>query len=66
MKTNGPCISAEIQAQIEPPLIPLIKAELEEQKATNIIKANIWRNPLQAASVTYTFNMYIFNDVQLE
>ena len=41
MNTSGPWFSAEIQDQIEPPPIPLIKMELEEQKGTNIIKVEI-------------------------
>ena len=45
---NGTWLSTDVQSQIEPPPIPLIKAELEEQKATNIIKVNIWRNPSRA------------------
>ena len=36
--TSGQWISAGIQAQMYPPPIPLIRAELEEQKSLNIIK----------------------------
>ena len=66
MKTSGPRLSADIRAQIEPPLIPLIKAELEEQKARKTIKVNIWRNSYKAAPLTYKVNRYTFEDVQPE
>ena len=62
MKTGGPWLNADIQARIEPPLVPLTKAELEEKKSKNIIKVKIWRNPSQATSETYKFNMSTFDD----
>ena len=63
---NGPWLSADVQARIETPLITLIEADLEEQKATNIIKVEIWRNLSQATLETYKFNMYNFDDGQPE
>ena len=62
MNTSAPWLSAEIQALIESPLIPLIKVELEEKKATNITKVNIWRNPSQDALETYKVNISNFDD----
>ena len=38
-------ISADVQARIEPPPITLIKAELEEERVSNIIKVKMQRNP---------------------
>ena len=66
MKTSGTWLSADIQVQIEPTPIPLIKVELEEQRESNIIKVEIRRNPSQAASETYKVNMYKFDDGQPE
>ena len=45
---NVPWLIAYVQTRIDPPLIPLIKAELEEKHATNIIMVNIFRNHSQA------------------
>ena len=50
MKTSGPWFSADIQARIEPPMIPPIKEELEEYKPSNIIKVKIREKTSQAAS----------------
>ena len=66
MNTSGPCLSFEIQAQIEPSLMPLIKPKLVEQKETNIIRVKIRRNPSQAASETYKVNISNFKDNQPE
>ena len=63
-KTSGLWLSADIQAQIDPPPTPLIKAELEEQKATNIIKVEIQRNPSQAAPENYKVNTPTLNNGQ--
>ena len=49
---NGPWISAGVQAWMDPPLIPLMKVELEEHCATHIIKFKIQINPSQAMSET--------------
>ena len=66
MKTSVPWLSADIQARTKPLLTPLIKAYLEEQKASNIIKVKIRRNLSQVTSETYKVNIYTFDDVQLE
>ena len=40
--TNNPnWLSSDIQARIDPPTTPLIKVEVEEEKASNSIKAKI-------------------------
>ena len=63
---NGTWLSTDVQSQIEPPPIPLIKSELEEQKATKFIKVNIRRTPSQDMSETYKVNIFTFDDGQLE
>ena len=63
---KGPWISSYVHSRIDPLPINLIEAELEEHKATNIMKVKIQRNPSQAVSETYKANMSTFNDVQPE
>ena len=63
---NGPWISVDVQACIDPPPTPIIKMELEELKPTNITKGDIWRNPSQSTLETYKMNMSTFDDGQLE
>ena len=63
---NGPWISSDVQARIEPPPIPLVKLELEDEHATHIIKVKIQTNQSQAASDMYNININTFNDVQPE
>ena len=63
---NGPWLSADVQARIEPPYIPTIKVELEELHATHIINVNIQINPSQATLETYKMNMSTFNNGQPE
>ena len=59
-------ISADMQVSIKPPPIPLIKVGLYDDLTTHIIKVNMQRNPLLAASETYNANMNTFNDGQPE
>ena len=66
MKTSGSSLSADIQVRIEPPSTPLITEELEEQKASNVIRVKIPRNPSQTVSETYKVNVYTFDEVQPE
>ena len=66
MNAIGPWLSADIQAQIEPPLIPLIKAELEEHKSSNTTKVDIRIKFSQIVSETYKVNMCTFNNGQPE
>ena len=61
---NGPWISVDVQACIEPPPVPLIKVELGELHATHIIKVKIQRKPSQATSEKYQMNTSILDDGQ--
>ena len=63
---NGPCLSTDVEVCIEPPPIPLVKLELEYERATHIIKFSMWRNSSSAAYETYNINMNTFNDGQPE
>ena len=63
---NGPWLRSNVQACIETPQIPLIKVDLQELHATNIIKVKIQRTPSQATSETYKMNMSTFNEGQQE
>ena len=63
---NGPWVSADVQACIEPPPTPIIKMELEELKPTHITKGDIWRNPSQSTSETCKMSMSNFDDSQPE
>ena len=60
------CLSTDVQALIEPPPIPLIKVDLEEERASNIIKVKMRRNPALAASETYELKMATFENGQPE
>ena len=66
LRNVGIRINAEIQARIEPPPTPLIKLEVDDDCTTHIIKVNMRRNQLSAASVKYNVNMNTFNDGQPE
>ena len=55
-----------MQACIKPPPIPLVKLELDRERAIQIIKVNIQRNPTSAASEIYNINMSTFNNGQTE
>ena len=50
-------LSADVQARIEPPPIPLIKVELEEERTSKIIRVKIRINPDSSMSETYEFKM---------
>ena len=63
---NVPWISADVQACIEPPLIPLIKVELEELHATHTIKVKVQINPSQVILETYKMDMSIIDNNQPE
>ena len=65
MKNVG-CISADMQARIEPPHIPFIKLEVGYYFTTQIIKVKMRRNLSLAASEIYNINMNTFYDGQLE
>ena len=63
---NSKCISADVQASIGPPHIPLIKAELKEERASNTIKIKMQRKPAMAMLEPYNINMSMFEDRQPE
>ena len=63
MKNLG-WLSADMQARIDPPPIPLLKVEVGGDRTTHIIKVNMWRNSSSAASETYNVNMNTFDDGQ--
>ena len=60
------CLSTDVQALIEPPPIPLIKVDLEEERASNIIKVKMRRKLTSAMSETHNLNLSMFEDVQPE
>ena len=64
--SNPNWISADVQARGEPPTIPLIKAETEEEKASKTIKVKMRQNPDSAASETYNMKMATFENGQQE
>ena len=63
---NAGWLSADMQAHIEPPPIPIIKLEVNDYRTTHIIKVKMRRNPSAAVSKTYNVNMNMFDDFQLE
>ena len=66
MKNVVTWLSADIQARIKPPPIPIIKLEVDDERTTNIIKVKMRRNPSSAASKTYSINMNTFDYGQPE
>ena len=59
-------LSADVQARTKPPPITIIKAELEEECASNIIKVNMGRKPALATSEKYELKMSTFENIQPE
>ena len=53
-----------MQALIEPPPIPLINLDVDDDSITHIIKVKMWRNASSAASEMYYVNMNTFDYVQ--
>ena len=66
MNNVGIWISADMQARIDPPPIPLIKLEVDDDRTTHIIKVKMRRNPSSVASKTYNININMFDDGQPE
>ena len=58
--------SADVQALIEPPPIPIINVEEGEYKASNTIKINMRKNPESAVAETYKLKMATFKNIQPE
>ena len=63
---NGQYLSADVQARIEPPPIPLINFEFKDERSIHIIKVRMRRNPTSAVSCTFNINMSTFDDGQPE
>ena len=59
-------MSAEIQAQSEPPPIPLTKEHEEEEFVSHVLKVKMWRNPAWTTSKTYMLKTAVFENGQLE
>ena len=66
MKNVGTWISADTQARIETPPIPLIKLEVDDESTNQIIKVNMRRQQSSVACKTYNINMKIFDNGQPE
>ena len=66
MKISPPWLSAEFQARIEPPPIPLTKKQPGGVKYYDIIKIKIRRNPANAASERYELKIITFEHGQPE
>ena len=62
--SNPNWLSAETQARIDPPPIPLTKAETEEEIERNIIKVKMRRNLSSDTSETYELKMDTFDNGQ--
>ena len=58
-------ISAEVQARIKPPPIPLIKKETDDVSECDIIKIKMCRNPTDANSEMYKLKIVIFGEAPL-
>ena len=59
---NPNWLSAEMQAHIKPPPIPLAIPEEVQDRACNIIKVKMIRNHVSAGSETYEFKINIFKN----
>ena len=66
MKVSPSWISSEIQAQIEPPPIPIVKNEPVEVNKYDIIKINMHWNPYSTESETYELKIVTFDHGQPE
>ena len=65
MQTSGPTwISAEVQASIKPPPIPLIKKEPDDVNGYDINKIKMCWNLYGADSETYELKIVKFEQVQ--
>ena len=59
-------ISAEVQAHIDPPPIPIIKKDPPEFNEYDIINIKMRQNPSDAASEMYKLNIVTFENGQPE
>ena len=58
--------SFDFQTRIDPSPITIIKKRKKEEKASNIIRVNMCRNPESAVSKTYELKMATFNHGRTE
>ena len=63
---NTNWLSRDVQARIETPTIMFAYTEDIEERQTNIIKPNIWRNLASLALETHKPKMKILNNSQPE
>ena len=63
---NTARLSEEVQARIDPPPTPIIKAAIEDVNTCNIIKIKMCQNPSAADSETYEINIDAFKNGQPE
>ena len=66
IRSNLNWISDDVQASIDTPTTPMTTVEEEENKARNIIKNKVCRNPVSAASENYKLKMATFDNGQPE
>ena len=66
MKLSPVWLSAEVQAWIKPPTIPLIKKETDDASECKIFKIKMCRNPSDANSETYELKIATFEHSQPE
>ena len=62
MKNVG-WLSPDMQARINPPPIPIMKLEVDDDRTTHIMKVKIGGNTPSVSSETYNVNMNMFDDV---
>ena len=61
---NSKCLNVDVQARIEPPPIPPIKAMNRKAEETNIIKIKMRRDPASTTSETCELNFQTFKNVK--
>ena len=66
MKNSLGLLSAEVQARIDLPPIPIIKKDPQESNEYDIININMRQNPSDAASEMYKLNIVTFENGQPE
>ena len=59
---NKKWLNEDVQARIDPPPIPLIKATNRNTEETNIIKVKIRQDPASATSETYELKVQTFKN----
>ena len=64
ISSNPNWLSAGVQSHIDPHSIPIIKAEMEEEKSINIIKVKMLLNPASYTSKIYDLKIFTFENGQ--